>query len=63
VPGPWLIVSSIADLTLITVLASKGLLMTALPLPIIAGVFVAAVIFCVLLDGVKWLLFKHIQVG
>jgi len=62
VPGRWLIASSVADLAIITLLASKGLLMTALPLHLIAGVLCAAVVLAVVLDSAKIVLFRRLAV-
>ncbi len=62
-PGRWLIVSSIADLGLISVLAISGFLMTAIPVGILVGVFVAAIIFAFVLDAVKSVLFRHLAVA
>jgi len=62
-PGKWLIVSSVVDVSIVVILAANGVLMTALPLTIIAAVFAAAVVFCFLLDGVKSLLFSRLRVA
>ncbi|WP_144021256.1 HAD-IC family P-type ATPase, partial [Caballeronia sordidicola] len=62
VPGRWLIASSVADVAIITVLASSGLLMTALPLQLIAGILCAAVVLAVVLDSAKLLLFRRLAV-
>ncbi len=62
-PGRWLIASSAADLTIITLLATNGVLMTALPIAIIGGVFGMAVILALTLDGVKFLLFQRLAIA
>ncbi len=61
-PGRWLIVSSVADVAIITLFASNGLLMTALSTPIIAGILCAAVVLAVVLDSVKLVLFRRLAV-
>jgi H+-transporting ATPase len=61
-PGPWLIVSSLVDLTIITLLASNGVLMMALPVIIIGGVFGGAVILALVLDSAKFLLFRRLTI-
>ena len=61
-PGRWLILSSITDLALISVLAINGLLMAAIPIGILVGVFVAAIIFAFVLDAMKSVLFRHLAV-
>jgi len=62
-PGRWLILSSVVDLTIITVLASGGVLMTALPIIIICGVFAMAVILAMALDSVKFALFQRLAIA
>ncbi|HMC44743.1 MAG TPA: HAD-IC family P-type ATPase, partial [Caballeronia sp.] len=62
VPGRWLLASSVVDVVIITLLASNGLLMKALPLQIIAGVLCAAVVLAVVLDSAKLLLFRRLAV-
>jgi H+-transporting ATPase len=62
-PGRWLVVSSIADLTIISVLAINGLLMAAIPIGVLAGVFAAAIIFAFVLDVVKSVLFDRLAVA
>lgn len=62
-PGPWLIASSTADLVLIGTLAASGVLMKALPIPYIGGVFAAAILLALLLDTVKLRLFRHMAIA
>jgi H+-transporting ATPase len=62
-PGRWLIISSIVDVTLISTLAINGVLMTAIPTDILGGVFGAAVIFAFVLDAMKLALFRHYSVA
>jgi H+-transporting ATPase len=62
-PGRWLLVSSVVDLAIISLLAVDGLLMTALPLAVLAGVFTAALAFAFVLDGVKEILFRHLKIA
>jgi H+-transporting ATPase len=61
-PGRWLVASSVADLIIVIVLASNGLLMTALPLQLIAGILCAAVVLAVVLDSAKLVLFRRLAV-
>jgi H+-transporting ATPase len=56
-------VSSVADVTIISLLAVKGVLMTALSMDILAGLFAAAIIFALILDCVKLALFRHFKVS
>ncbi len=61
-PGRWLVISSVADLTIISVLAISGVLMTSIPIAIIAGVFLAAIAFAFVLDAAKAVLFRHLAI-
>jgi H+-transporting ATPase len=62
IPGKWLIASSAVDLTLISVLAVNGFLMKPLAIAIVAGLFVAAITFSLLLDSVKVVLFRRFKI-
>jgi H+-transporting ATPase len=59
-PGKWLVVSSAVDLGLVTVLAGFGILMTALPVGILAGLFGAGFVFAFVLDALKQVLFRRL---
>ncbi|WP_454859070.1 plasma-membrane proton-efflux P-type ATPase [Rhizobium binxianense] len=61
-PGRWLVASSVVDVAIISILAVNGILMTALPIAVIGGVFAAAVAFAFILDTVKLALFRHLAV-
>jgi H+-transporting ATPase len=52
-PSAWLMLSSVLDVLLISVLASRGIWMTALPLRIIGCLAIGATLFTFLLDAVK----------
>ena len=62
-PGKWLLVSSVIDLSIVSVLAAKGVLMAPLPVAILAGVFAAAAVFCLVLDFVKAALFARLRIA
>jgi H+-transporting ATPase len=62
-PGKWLIVSSAVDLTLISFLAVNGFLMKPLAIAVVAGLFAAAIIFSLLLDSVKVVLFRRFKIA
>jgi H+-transporting ATPase len=62
-PGRWLVASSIADLSIVSALAIKGVLMAAIPIGVLAGVFAAAIIFAFVLDAVKSILFYRLAVA
>jgi H+-transporting ATPase len=62
-PGKWLIVSSMIDLSFITFLAINGILMKPLSIAIVVILFGAATIFAFLLDVVKFVLFRRLQIA
>lgn len=62
-PGKWLVVSSAVDLGIITMLASFGILMAALPVAILAGLVVAAIVFAFVLDALKLVLFRRLAMS
>jgi len=61
-PSIWLVLSSVADLLIITTLAIRGIAMARLPLGVIAGEFAAAVVFGLLLSGVKISVFARLGI-
>ena len=61
-PGPWLIVTSLLDLTLFATLATQGILMSALPAAVVATVLSAAILLALGLDTVKLLLFRRFPI-
>ena len=52
-PTIWLVLSSIADIGIITILAERGIAMAPLSLPVLGCEFIAAAIFGLMLDGIK----------
>jgi H+-transporting ATPase len=62
-PGRWLIVSSIIDLSIFSVLSSNGILMASLPVTIVVGLLAAAAAFASFLDAVKLALFRRLAVS
>ncbi len=52
-PGRWVLASSVLDIGGASALAWSGSLMAPLPIAITAGVFVAAMVFAVVLDQIK----------
>jgi H+-transporting ATPase len=61
-PGRLLVASSVVDVAIVSLLAVNGILMTPLPIAVLAGVFAAAAMFAVALDFVKRVLFRRLQV-
>jgi len=62
-PGRWLVASSVVDVAIVSLLAANGVLMVALPITILAGMFIAAAAFAFILDAVKIQLFRWLQIG
>ncbi|MFG1423599.1 HAD-IC family P-type ATPase [Roseixanthobacter liquoris] len=61
-PGAWLIASSVVDLTLISTLALKGVLMAPLPIALLCAIGLAAIILAFVLDAVKQVLFRRLAI-
>ena len=60
-PSLWIMVSSVADVLIITVLATQGWLMRALPLRVVALVLAATIAFTFVLDSVKYRVCRHLE--
>jgi len=61
-PSIWLVSSSVADVLIISTLAIQGIAMAPLPPAIIAGEFAAALVFGLILDGVKMPVFARLGI-
>jgi H+-transporting ATPase len=61
-PTTWLVLSSVADVLIISTLAIWGIAMTPLPISIVAGEFAAALVFGLILDGVKIPVFARLGI-
>jgi H+-transporting ATPase len=61
-PSIWLVLSSVADLLIISTLAIRGIAMAPLPVSVVAGEFAAAVVFGLILDGVKIPVFARLGI-
>lgn len=60
-PSGWIFASSIADVLIIAFLATQGFLMTALPWPWVGAVFAASVGMAFVLDGVKFVVSRSLE--
>lgn len=60
-PTPWLILTSLADVLIITTLALRGIAMAPLPASLLASEFAAALIFWLLLDAIKIPIFTRLH--
>ncbi len=62
-PTVWLVASSVADILIISTLAIRGIAMAPLPVPVLACEFGAAIIFGLILDGVKIPVFARLGIS
>jgi H+-transporting ATPase len=62
-PSKWVLISSVGDLGIITLLATFGLLMSPPPLTIIGVLAAACVGLAFALDGVKLALFRRLALS
>ncbi len=62
-PTIWLVLSSAADLLIISTLALRGIAMAPLPLSVVTGELAAAVAFGLVLDGIKIPVFARLKLA
>jgi H+-transporting ATPase len=62
-PSTWLVLSSVADVLIISTLAATGIAMTPLPIAVIAYVFSAAIAFGAVLDVIKIPVFARLRIA
>ena len=62
-PSLWLDLTSLANLLIVSALAVAGLLMTSLPILLVAGTLAAAVAFGIVLTAVKIPIFKRLRIA
>ena len=62
-PSLWLILSSVADISIISTLAILGIAMAPVSAWVVASEFVAAVVFAVALDGLKIPVFTRLGIS
>jgi H+-transporting ATPase len=61
-PGTWVIVATIGDILIISVLMLRGIAMHPLPLTVVASMLSAAIAFSFLLDLIKVPVFPQFQI-
>ena len=61
-PGPWLLVSSIADLAVVALMATVGVLMAPVSPLLIAELLAAVALYLLLLDQFKVLIFRRFKI-
>jgi H+-transporting ATPase len=62
-PSFWLVVSSVADILIASTLAVCGILMTPLPVFVVAGTLAAAVVFALVVDAAKGPVFGRLGIA
>jgi H+-transporting ATPase len=62
-PSLWVVLSSLADLLIASMLASLGIAMAPLPFLAMAGTFVGAIVFAFLVDLVKVPVFHRLRIA
>jgi H+-transporting ATPase len=58
-PSRWLMLSSGADLVVVSLLAANGILMAPIPWRLIGALLLAVIVFAVLIDSLKILIFRR----
>jgi H+-transporting ATPase len=61
-PSSWLVLSSVADILIAATLAGFGIVMAPLPIFVIAGTLVAAVVFAFVVDAAKAPIFRRLGI-
>jgi H+-transporting ATPase len=59
----WLVLSSVADLLIASTMANRGIAMARLPLLVMGGTLVGAIVFAFMVDIVKVPIFKRLRIG
>jgi H+-transporting ATPase len=62
-PSFWLVLSSAADLLIASTMANRGIAMARLPLLVMGGTLVGAIVFAFMVDIVKVPIFKRLRIG
>ena len=62
-PSRWMILSTIADIIIILILATRGIGMTVLPVTVVASTLGAAVAFAFVLDTIKVPVFRRLKIS
>jgi H+-transporting ATPase len=62
-PSPWLVGSSVVDVSIASTLAICGIAMSPLPVFAVGGILVAAAVFAFIADFVKVPVFNRLGIG
>jgi H+-transporting ATPase len=61
-PAPVMLLASLCDLVLVASLAAGGVLMSPLPIKVIAFLFVTTLVFTLAMDSIKLAVFARIRI-
>jgi H+-transporting ATPase len=61
-PSKWLVLSSVADVLIVSLLAARGVLMAAIPFHLIGQLLLSVVVFVVVIDSAKVRIFRYFGV-
>ena len=59
-PGHWLVLSSLLDIAVVSILATRGILMAPISPVLVLALLLVVVLFLVLVDFVKIRIFRHL---
>jgi H+-transporting ATPase len=62
-PSFWLVVSSAVDILIASTLATAGIFMTPVPILVVAGTLITAVVFAFLVDTAKGPVFGRLEIA
>ena len=62
-PSGWLVLSSVADVLIASILAVRGIVMTASPVALVAGILAAAVVFSFVADIAKFPILSRLKIA
>jgi H+-transporting ATPase len=62
-PSQWLVGSSVADLLIASMLAVSGIAMAPLPISVVGGILVAAVVVAFIVDFAKVPVFHRLRIA
>ncbi len=62
-PSRWVVVSTACDILIISTLVTRGIAMTPLPMSLLGGTLVAAVVFAFMVDIVKVPVFNRLRIA
>jgi H+-transporting ATPase len=58
-PSQWMLIASLLDIVVVIIFATKGILMTAIPVELVAGLVALVMVYLIAVDFIKIRVFKH----